>query len=155
MGRGDTHEVRQLVAGAASASGGRCARPAVRGRGEPWRSEWVSASCPHSRRARCAPSAALKDGAGAGRRRSWLRHGLIVAQVAGSLVLLCGATLCLRSMSKQLSVDLGYRSDRLATASLDLERVGFTADTAMGQLEEIVRRVALVPGVERVGVLAR
>jgi macrolide transport system ATP-binding/permease protein len=99
-----------------------------------------------------APAAALKDGAGAGRRRSWLRHGLIVAQVAGSLVLLCGATLCLRSMSKQLSVDLGYRSDRLATASLDLERVGFTTDTAMPQLEEIVRRVALVPGVERVGV---
>ncbi|MCX5644849.1 MAG: ABC transporter permease [Phycisphaerae bacterium] len=99
-----------------------------------------------------APAAALKDGAGAGRRRSWLRHGLIVAQVAGSLVLLCGATLCLRSMSKQLSVDLGYRSDRLAVASLDLERVGFTTDTAMPQLEEIVRRVALVPGVERVAV---
>ena len=52
-----------------------------------------------------------------GRKRSWLRHGLIVAQVAGSLVLLCGATLCLRSMSRQLSVDLGYRSDRLADRS--------------------------------------
>lgn len=99
-----------------------------------------------------APSAVLKDGAGAGRRRSWLRHGLIVAQVVGSLVLLCGATLCLRSMSKQLSVDLGYRSDRLAVAPLDLERVGFTADTALGQLEEIVRRVTFVPGVERVAV---
>ena len=97
-------------------------------------------------------ASALKDGAGAGRRRSWLHHGLIVAQVAGSLVLLCGATLCLRSMSKQLSVDLGYRSDRLAVAPLDLERVGFTTDIALGELEEIVRRVALVPGVERVAV---
>jgi predicted permease len=54
------------------------------------------------------PFTALKDGAGVGRRRRWLRQGLIVAQVVGSLVLLCGATLCLRSMSKQLSVDLGY-----------------------------------------------
>ena len=98
------------------------------------------------------PFTALKDSAGAGRRRAWLRQGLIVAQVTGSLVLLCGATLCLRSMSKQLSVDLGYRSDRLAVASLDLERVGFTTDTAMPQLEEIVRRVALVPGVAQVGV---
>jgi predicted permease len=97
-----------------------------------------------------APSAALKDVAGPGRRR-WLREGLIVAQVAGALVLLCGATLCLRSMSKQLSVDLGYRSDRLAVARLDLERIGWTADTALGQMEETVRRVALVPGVERVG----
>ncbi len=98
-----------------------------------------------------APSSALKDVAGGSRRRRWLREGLIVAQVAGSLVLLCGATLCLRSMSKQLSADLGYRSDRLAVASLDLERVGFTAGSAVAQLEEIVRRVALVPGVERVG----
>jgi putative ABC transport system permease protein len=97
------------------------------------------------------PSNALKDVAGAGRSRRWLRPGLIVAQVAGSLVLLCGATLCLRSMSRQLSVDLGYRSDRLAVAPLDLERVGFTASSAMPQLAEIVRRVALVPGVERVG----
>jgi predicted permease len=98
-----------------------------------------------------APSSALKDMAGADRRRRWLREGLIVAQVAGSLVLLCGATLCLRSMSKQLSVDLGYRSDRLAVASLDLERIGFTKDSVLPQLEEIVRRVVLVPGVERVG----
>jgi predicted permease len=98
-----------------------------------------------------APSSALTDVAGADRRRRWLREGLIVAQAAGSLVLLCGATLCLRSMSKQLSTDLGYRSERLAVASLDLERVGFTKDSALPQLEEIVHRVALIPGVERVG----
>ncbi|MBN1507541.1 MAG: ABC transporter permease [Sedimentisphaerales bacterium] len=96
------------------------------------------------------PFAAIKDGGGSGQKRSWLRHGLIVAQVVGSLVLLCGATLCLRSMSKQLAVDLGYRSDRLAVARLDLERIGFTADNALPQLEEIIRRVALVLGVERV-----
>ena len=97
-----------------------------------------------------APSVALKDVAGPGRRRRWLHQGLILTQVVGSLVLLCGATLCLRSMSKQLAVDLGYRSDRLAVARLDLQRIGFTADNALPQLEEIVRRVGLVPGVERV-----
>lgn len=96
-----------------------------------------------------APSAALNDVVGSGRRRRWLHQGLIVTQVVGSLVLLCGATLCLRSMSKQLAVDLGYRSDRLAVARLDLQRIGFTVDDALPQLEEIVRRVALVPGVER------
>jgi predicted permease len=95
------------------------------------------------------PLAAIKDGAGSGRKRSWLRHGLIVAQIAGSLVLLCGAMLCLRSMSRQLSVDLGYRCDRLASAPLDLERVGFTEATVLPQLAEIIRRVALVPGVEQ------
>jgi predicted permease len=98
-----------------------------------------------------APSSALQDVVRMGYQRRRLRQGLIVAQAAGSLILLCGATLCLRSMSKQLSVNLGYRSNRLAVARLDLERVGFTADTIMSQLEEIVRRVAFVPGVERVG----
>ncbi len=93
--------------------------------------------------------AALKDGGGAGRRRLWLRHGLIVAQVAGSLVLLCGAMLCLRSMSKQLAVDLGYDYDRLITVPLDLERIGFTEDTFGPQLAEIIRRMASIPGVEQ------
>ena len=96
------------------------------------------------------PFAAIKDGGGSGRKRSWLRHGLIIAQVTGSLVLLCGATLCLRSMSRQLSVDLGYRCDRLASASLDMERVGFTEATVLPQLADIIRRVTLVPGVEQV-----
>jgi len=95
------------------------------------------------------PFAALKDGGGAGRRRLWLRHGLIVTQVAGSLVLLCGAMLCLRSMSKQLAVDLGYDHDRLITVPLDLERIGFTEDTFGPQLAEIIRRMASTPGVEQ------
>ncbi len=98
------------------------------------------------------PFTALRDVEGMGRRRWRLRHGLIVTQVVGSLVLMCGATLCLRSMSKQLSLDLGYRTNRLATVPLDLERIGFTTSNAMAQLAEIVRRVACVPGVEQVGV---
>jgi len=95
------------------------------------------------------PFAALKDGGGAGRKRLWLRHGLIVAQVAGSLVLLCGAMLCLRSMSKQLAVDLGYDHDRLVIVPLDLERVGLTENTFEPQLAEIIRRMAFIPGVEQ------
>jgi predicted permease len=95
------------------------------------------------------PFAALKDGGGAGRERLWLRHGLIVTQVAGSLVLLCGAMLCLRSMSKQLAVDLGYDHDRLITVPLDLERIGFTEDTFGPQLAEIIRRMTSIPGVEQ------
>lgn len=96
------------------------------------------------------PCTALKECQGTNRKRLWLRHGLIVTQIVGSLILLCGATLCLRSMSKQLAVDLGYRHDRLAIAPLDLERIGFTEGTFEPQLAEIVRRIALIPGVEQV-----
>lgn len=101
---------------------------------------------------RLDPYTALKETQGASRKRLWLRHGLIVTQVVGSLILLCGATLCLRSMSKQLAVDLGYDHDRLAIVPLDLERIGFTKETFAPQLTEIVRRVSLVPGVEQVSV---
>src|SRR3989442_14361260 len=97
---------------------------------------------------------ALKDaegGDGSDRKRAWLRHGLIVAQIVGSLALLCGATLCLRSMSKQLAVDVGFRSDRLMIAPLNLERIGFTTNTVAPELVEIVRRVAMISGVEQVG----
>lgn len=95
------------------------------------------------------PSTVLKDGGGAGRGRLWLRHGLIVTQIAGSLVLLCGAMLCLCSMSKQLAVDLGYDHDRLITVPLDLERIGFTEDTFGPQMAEIIRRMTSIPGVEQ------
>ncbi len=101
------------------------------------------------------PFHALRDaegGEGSERRRAWLRQALIVAQIVGSLVLLCGATLCLRSMSKQLALDVGFRSDRIAIAPLNLERIGFTRSNALPQLVEIVRRISLVPGVERVGI---
>ncbi len=101
------------------------------------------------------PFAALKDaecGRGSVGRRAWLGHGLVVAQIAGSLVLLCGATLCLRSMGKQLSVDLGFRPDLLAVVPLNLERIGYTPNTVTLGLDEIVRRVALIPGVEQVGI---
>jgi predicted permease len=92
------------------------------------------------------------DSGGSARGRGWLRHGLIVGQIVGSLMLLCGATLCLRSMSRQLAVKVGFSTERLAVAPLNLECLGFTKDTVLPQLAEIVRRVALVPGVKQVGV---
>jgi predicted permease len=55
-------------------------------------------------------------------------------------------------MSKQLAVDVGFRSDRIAIAPLNLERIGFNSSNALPQLVEIVRRISLVPGVERVGI---
>jgi predicted permease len=86
------------------------------------------------------------------RTRGWLRQGLIVAQIVGSLLLLCGATLCLRSMNSQLAADVGFQTARLAVAPLNLERIGFTTNTVAPQLAEITRRVALIPGVWQVGV---
>jgi putative ABC transport system permease protein len=58
---------------------------------------------------------AMKEGgrgsAGSGGR--WLRNTLVVAQVALSLVLLVGAALLLRSFSRLLDVDPGFRADNV------------------------------------------
>jgi predicted permease len=100
------------------------------------------------------PFAALKDAEGgesAGRRKSRLRNGLIVAQIIGCLVLLCGAILCLRSMKSQLAVNVGFKTERLATAALNLEGLGFRTNNVAPELTEIIRRVSLIPGVEQVG----
>src|SRR5437763_2095965 len=83
------------------------------------------------------PFNALKDaegGDGSERKRAWLRHGLIVAQIVGSLALLCGATLCLRSMSKQLAVEVGFRFDWLVIATMNLERIGVASNSVVTAL---------------------
>jgi predicted permease len=67
--------------------------------------------------------AALHEGGertsgGAGRHR--LRDALIVVQVAVSFMLLIGAGLMLRSLWNLASVQLGFRTERVLTARLDL-----------------------------------
>ena len=46
-------------------------------------------------------------GAGAGHKHGWIRQGLVVAEVALSLVLLLGAGLLIRSFATLVSTDLG------------------------------------------------
>ncbi len=49
-------------------------------------------------------------------------------------------------------MDVGFRPDLLAVVPLNLERIGYTTNTVTPELDEIVRRVARIPGVEQVGV---
>jgi predicted permease len=115
----------------------------------------VSSLFPALQSSRINLSRALKDhdaGGTPGRPRARLRHGLIVMQMAGSLVLLCGAVLCLRSLNSQLAVDVGFQPERLAIAPLNLERVGYSTNTAGASLAEIARQITLVPGVKAVGI---
>jgi putative ABC transport system permease protein len=96
---------------------------------------------------------ALKEGGGStsvrGRR---LRSALMVSEVALALVLLIGAGLLVRSFVKLLNVDPGYQAEDLLTARLslppryrdNLQRVQF--------YEQVVQRLAELPGVASVGV---
>ena len=67
----------------------------------------------------------LKDsgkGVSGGFRRSWLRNGLVIAEVALSLTLLAGAGLLMRSFIVMQRVDLGLNPDNILVARLPLPR---------------------------------
>jgi predicted permease len=56
-------------------------------------------------------------GAGAGHKHGWIRQGLVVAEVAISLVLLLGAGLLIRSFATLVSTDLGVDPAGIASVS--------------------------------------
>ncbi len=61
-------------------------------------------------------------GTGAGHKHGWIRHGLVVAEVALSLVLLLGAGLLIRSFATLVSTDLGINPAGLASVSPRFEQ---------------------------------
>jgi putative ABC transport system permease protein len=76
---------------------------------------------PAVRGARADLQSTLRDSShatttGSGRQR--FRRGLVVAEVSLSVVLVIGAVLMLRSFSRVLSVDMGFRSEGLLTAAV-------------------------------------
>ncbi len=61
----------------------------------------------------------------AGRERFSLRRGLVVAQVALSMVLMAGALLFVRSLQKLLAVDPGFRPEGIVAVSVDYRAAHF------------------------------
>ncbi len=87
-----------------------------------------------------------------GRGARVLRHGLVVAQVAFTFVLLVGAGLLLASFRKVLAVDPGFVAERVLTASVVLPRARYSDDNALRNFEgEALRRLRALPGVVTVG----
>jgi predicted permease len=94
---------------------------------------------------------ALKEGARgstAGRSR-WLRNGLVVSEVALSLMLLVAAGLLVRSFDRLLTTDAGFVPDRLLTFNVQL--IGEEPSRRPAVAASLVDRIAAVPGVARVG----
>jgi predicted permease len=78
----------------------------------------------------------------------WIRDGLVVAQVAGSLVVLVAAGLFTRSLVRAESVDLGFDPHHILNIGLDAKLQGY--DQARGEafFRELLRRARMLPGVE-------
>ncbi len=94
-------------------------------------------------------NAALKEeGRGdTGRRRNWLRHSLVVSEVALALVLLIGAGLLIKSFSRLLDVDPGFRTDGVLTFQVSLADEKSPA-RKVNFIGQIVERLKALPGVQ-------
>jgi len=88
-------------------------------------------------------------GAGGGSRGGGLRHGLIVVEIALSLVLLAGAGLLIRSFVKLQQVDLGLNPDNLLFARVPFppgDRYRSAADVQQF-FQQLLPRLQRLPGV--------
>jgi predicted permease len=81
-------------------------------------------------------------------RRHGLRNGLVIAQVAGSLIVLVAAGLLTRSLKNAEAVDLGYDTRHVLNVSLDPKFQGYDQPHAEAFFRELLRRAKALPGVE-------
>jgi predicted permease len=88
-------------------------------------------------------------GSGTGARRNRLRNGLVVAEIALSLVLLIGASLFVRSFVAMQRTSVGFDSGRIMTMRFYLPGTRYDSAAVRRQrVEDVLRRIAAVPGVE-------
>jgi predicted permease len=96
---------------------------------------------------------ALKDASrGSTGRRTWIRNALVVAEIAFACVLLVGAGLLLRSFVRVLDVDLGFRPAHAITMRVDADASYDTREKQLAYIDEVLRRVRELPGVESAGI---
>lgn len=103
-------------------------------------------------------SGALRSGARAtvGRSLRRLQGSLVVAQVAAAVVLAIGAGLLVRSFAELSSVDPGYRTEGVLTASVGAPTDLYADRASRAALfERVEREVASLPGVRSVGTTFR
>jgi putative ABC transport system permease protein len=106
---------------------------------------------PAFRATRLAPSEAMKAGSprtGGTHESNKLRRGLVITQVALSLVLVTGAVLFARTFANLLTVDAGFREDSILITSLDLSQLRIPVARRLAVKNEIVDRLHEIPGVE-------
>jgi len=90
----------------------------------------------------------MGDGVRAGFGRQRIRSALVVLQVALSLVLVVGAGLFLRSLSRLQAIDPTLASDRVVASTLNLTLRGYDEPRGRQFYQNVLQRVGAVPGVE-------
>ncbi len=91
----------------------------------------------------------LKDATSqSGFRRSRLVSGLVIAQVALSLVLLVAAGLVLRTLQQLQTMNVGLRVENSLVMSFDLSLQGYDEERGAQFQKQVIERVNTMPGVK-------
>ena len=114
---------------------------------------FVFSALPALRASRLQLATGLKEGikSSGGRRQAYARNTLVVGEIALAMVVVTGAGLLFRSYDALLSTDPGFvpenvLSVRLAPSWSEIE----DRENAARLFDDVVRRVAAVPGVRSV-----
>jgi predicted permease len=103
---------------------------------------------PALRSARVNAAPVLKEETqGAGIRKSRLRSLLLIGEIAACVVLLAGATLCVRSLLNANSIDPGFDTHHIALATLDPGSLGYSPEKVSSFYRRLMDRVLALPGV--------
>ena len=111
----------------------------------------VSGVVPALRASRLSPSSVLKDEAlntSGGLHKSRLTSGLVVAQIALSLLLLTCAGLFVRSLGKARQADPGFDPNHVLLMTFDLRPMGYNDKTGTEFQRQVLAKVRQLQGVQ-------
>lgn len=100
---------------------------------------------------RVTPAAAMKGGSRgltAPPERRGFRRGLVISQVALSLVLLVGALLFVRSLRYLLTLDPGFQESGILIADVGFKPLNLAGSRCVAFKEELLDRLRALPGVD-------
>jgi predicted permease len=110
----------------------------------------ISGALPALRASSVSPGAVLKDealNASGGLHKSQLTSGLVIAQIALSLLLLTCAGLFVRSLEKAQRADPGFDPNHMLLVTFDLHPMGYSDETGKEFQRQVLLRVRQLPGV--------
>jgi len=111
---------------------------------------------PAARATRVDMNASLKDGdtVSTGFSARWARSGLVMVQVAVSVVVLVAATLFLHSLWNGFLINLGFRPEDLLVVKVDPTAQGYSRKRNALFFQQLEEQVSKVPGVRSASVVA-